>query len=1042
MRIGVDLRRDPLNHDALPPVGGMGFDYRTEPKPHARTFEFTLYLFCVILPLSLAITLAARLVSGSLASGFALAVLTALSMGFAIYTFFADDWRLAARDPIRTLLLPMASGPAIWLMAYLASWTNLPVTAATLPLALGLGLTAFLADRFASHFVSWSLAAPRLNAQSRRQWKRLWNSRFDRQLPDPPHDLSASRLSLWHQAVAAVRAYRICMLVLAGAYLACILLAHVLSSGSLFLKMQVGSMCLLLLVFALIRVAKEVPLCPVPLIRQAIVNWFTYNAHDTRAPGVWVSPAGSFRSRVIVSVLALFLLVFSVAPMAMYFPVGLLATGPDVWTKAAYQADWLRRLSGLQDAILPPPISRETILRYLTPDQRYYFDQLASDRGRNEYLDQLADHYRTVGTDESQARSIRANVLRSLSRRPESWLLTALVGSFRGSGTCLFWLLVALVLSVLVPALLFLTILYCATGSALSAFHRIVNADAVDHRAERVTEWECYVSRLREADPVHEKFGSEFDPRDHLWLGTTVLNNYPVFLHRGILHDHAHILGDTGSGKTSLALAPLITQLIRTARPDPQRGHPGHSVVILDLKGEPSLFRGTRIEARAAGLPFKFFTNENGMPTHVFNPFLQKCISELSPNQQSEILLQALGLEHGEGYGASYFSRINRKTLSQTLTAYNSTTEPIVSFLGLNDVFADRLLFNVRDRQRDASEELISTIASLAGFDALNAAPQDVQKRLVPQTALDQAIDMGDVLERPQVTYFYLPAAIETASVREIAKLALYSLLTAAVRHERLHGKPSRVYLVIDEFQQVIAKNLELLLRQARSKGIAMILANQAITDLRTHDGDLAPTVQANTRFRQYFSAGDLTQQKLLVEASGEAMFDLDRSLEPEEPLDDDTATWPADPEGNPIPAGNLKVSSRFSRNDIIRMSDDKMQCLVQVQHGMGFTQFQGFSMLLRCGFHVSSKTFERRKALKWPRPADHTITAPCFPADHHHISGRKAPAGGPSVVIPNQNDDDAQLPTPPQIVLEAYERDAKRPRHPSSSTLPDNDDA
>lgn len=1033
MRIGVDLRRDPLNLDALPPVGGMGFDYRTELKPHARTFQFTLYLFFVILPLSLALTVVARLLSEYLASWFAFAVLTATSVGWSLYAFFATDWRLAARDPVRSLLLPMAIGPAGWLLAWLASWTEVPAMAATLPLALGLGLTAFLADRLATHFISWSLASPRLNAKNRRCWQHLWRHRFRRQLPVRPTDLARNRGPLWDRAVVAVQAYRRCMLVLGGGYLACIPLAYLLSIGSPLGKMEAGGICLLLLVLALFYFAAQVPFCPPAVLRQAVVNWFTYNAHETRAPGVWVSPAGGFRRRVVVSTLALFLLVFSVAPMGMYFPVVLIGGDAQGWTDAAYRTDWLRNwIPGLEDASLPPPIPRQTLRQYLTPDQKSYFDRLPSDGARNDYLDQLAYRYRVAGVDAVQAGSFRSRVLTCISRRPESWILVAVVGSVHGQATCLWSLLIAALLSMIMPALLFLTILHCATGNALSAFHRIASSDGVDHRPDRATEWECYVSRLAEADPVHERFGREYDPRSHLWLGATVLNNYPVFLHRAILHDHAHILGDSGTGKTSLALAPLIAQLIRTARPDPQRGQAGHSIVILDLKGEPPLFRGTRIEARAAGLPFKHFTNENGRPTHVFNPFLQPCFRELSPNQQAEILLQALGLEHGEGYGHSYFSRVNRAILSKTLIDYSRTAEPINSFKALQEVFENKLLFNVRDRQRDAAEELIATAGSLAGFDALTAAPQDVRMKLIPQAVLDQAIDMGDVLERPQVTYFYLPAAIETASVREIAKLALYSLLTAAVRHERIHGKPARVYLVIDEFQQIIAKNLELLLRQARSKGIAMILANQAITDLQTNDGDLAPTVQANTRFRQYFSAGDLTQQRLLMEASGEAMFDLDRSFEPEEPLADDTAEWPRDGDGNLIRPGNVKISTRLSRNDVIRMSDDKTQCLIQVQHGMGFAQFQGFPVLLRCGYHVSQATFERHKALKWPGPAQHTITTPKFPADRRHISDKAPPVELKDLLIRDDKDDDARPLTEPEILTHVYDRPVP-PKPPKS---------
>ena len=45
---------------------------------------------------------------------------------------------------------------------------------------------------------------------------------------------------------------------------------------------------------------------------------------------------------------------------------------------------------------------------------------------------------------------------------------------------------------------------------------------------------------------------------------------------------------------------------------------------------------------------------------------------------------------------------------------------------------------------------------------------------------LASAIDMPDVFRTPQVLYFHLASAIGMASTAEIARLALYSLLTAA----------------------------------------------------------------------------------------------------------------------------------------------------------------------------------------------------------------------------------------------------------------------
>ncbi len=93
----------------------------------------------------------------------------------------------------------------------------------------------------------------------------------------------------------------------------------------------------------------------------------------------------------------------------------------------------------------------------------------------------------------------------------------------------------------------------------------------------------------------------------------------PYYINRDSLLEHALVRGGSGAGKTALILAPLTEQLIRQAgRKDDS------SVLILDLKGDPALFHGTRLAAQAAGLPFRWFTLESGRSSFAMNPFLQK----------------------------------------------------------------------------------------------------------------------------------------------------------------------------------------------------------------------------------------------------------------------------------------------------------------------------------------------------------------------------------------------------------------------------------
>lgn len=129
---------------------------------------------------------------------------------------------------------------------------------------------------------------------------------------------------------------------------------------------------------------------------------------------------------------------------------------------------------------------------------------------------------------------------------------------------------------------------------------------------------------------------------------------------------------------------------------------------------------------------------------------------------------------------------------------------------------------------------------------------------------------MPELIEHRQVAYFWLPAALESISVREIGKLALFCLLTAAIDRQRTTGQRRQVYLVIDEFQRLAGENFKVILEQARSFGLSTILANQTQSDLKTHDIDLTPTVRTNTRTKLYFAVTDPDEVRTLSNASGD----------------------------------------------------------------------------------------------------------------------------------------------------------------------------
>src|SRR5271170_7677759 len=138
-----------------------------------------------------------------------------------------------------------------------------------------------------------------------------------------------------------------------------------------------------------------------------------------------------------------------------------------------------------------------------------------------------------------------------------------------------------------------------------------------------------------------------------LWRDTE-LNT--LLIHEGILSEHCYIVGPSGAGKTSLGIIPILTQRIRgSLTEDDQRSAPS-PVVILDLKGDPALFHSVKIEAERRGQDFMFFTTEKNAPTYRFNPFQGFDRGSRTVAQFCQLLMDALSLNHGKGYGRSYYT--------------------------------------------------------------------------------------------------------------------------------------------------------------------------------------------------------------------------------------------------------------------------------------------------------------------------------------------------------------------------------------------------
>jgi hypothetical protein len=462
--------------------------------------------------------------------------------------------------------------------------------------------------------------------------------------------------------------------------------------------------------------------------------------------------------------------------------------------------------------------------------------------------------------------------------------------------------------------------------------------------------WQRHVDRLSNSEHVAIDVitGASIRESEHLFLGIEPWQNFPVLLHRPALYEHAYIIGRTGAGKTSMGLMQILIQCVRGHFvPDKNEWSEKTPVIIIDLKGDEVLFQTAKSEAEERGQKFRFFTLEPGKATFHFNPFSGFGLANRTIPQLVHLVLDALSLYHGAGYGKGYYSQRSRFFLSKALESAGAVNSFPELYKKLQDLYG-----NEKQDFRDAFE-LLSVIESLTHYEQL------VTTQSQDEDSEADIIRMDRVLEDREVVYFWLPSVKESAAVSEVGKLVLFNLQTAAQDRQDKRNERRQAFLVIDECQKLAGENFQQILQQARSAGVAAVLANQSLSDLKTEDWDLRPAIRTNTRVKMFFSINEPEDLQAIVDFCGEEIQVYG--------ADDSEAIRP-----------------RLSAKELLALSDHPKRLLLHVSSGSGYTQFGGLPIPVETDWPISKSIADERASLPWPSspmPIKAAVKSPKPPA-------------------------------------------------------------
>jgi len=526
-----------------------------------------------------------------------------------------------------------------------------------------------------------------------------------------------------------------------------------------------------------------------------------------------------------------------------------------------------------------------------------------------------------------------------------------------------------------------------AYAPALWSLDRLKGRLLAKATTENRTPWECVVDRVR-LSPLEwrDSEGRLIRERDHLFIGFSQAGGAPILLHRAALEEHAYISGRSGAGKTSRALMPLLIQLIR-GRAAEEDTPP---ILVLDLKGDLALFNTAREEAqkkRADGSDakeFRFFTLDSARPAHRFNPLETFCSRPRQSLELANQLLEALSLDYGDQYGRSFYAGGSREMLEVALREDESRRG-----------FAE-LYEKVAEDKASKKFEIRAKLHALSGYEQLRSSES------VP------AINMHEVLERRELVYFFLDSASGAIGAREVARLALFALLDAAIQRQK-EGKPARrAYVVIDEFQVVATVNIQQVVQQARSHGISLILANQSPQDLLVEGTNLLSVVQTNTRFKQYFSVNEAEALREMSAMSGEkvvhfASHGTSEGFTPTGGTSSTTTNW------KPM------VRPTLEPNEILEASAAEAGAIVHLATSYGMSNFGGVFTPILAPHCLPPEVYRERARTPVlplvPSPMPATERAPQKPSERQRTLFPEPPA---AIEKPRSAEREAPQPAKP----------------------------
>jgi len=309
-----------------------------------------------------------------------------------------------------------------------------------------------------------------------------------------------------------------------------------------------------------------------------------------------------------------------------------------------------------------------------------------------------------------------------------------------------------------------------------------------------------------------------------------------ITVDENMLTHHLHVLGPTGSGKTSLVILPLAKQAIDK----------GRGACFIDFKGDEVFKKYVQEEAKEKGKKFYYFSIDPNEPSIGYNP-----LSSGDIHSKVDRIMAALELiYHGP---AGFYSNVQAMAFVELLKEMTHDKKDI-NFSSVKDMLEDPHFLRRIEVSPQEVKGLLAAVSWISGLKLIN----------------NNELDLSEVIKDGDIVFFALKSQVNTRLAEAIGRMLIIDLKSQAVSRK----ETDRPYFVfIDEFQSLACSHFVDVISKVRSANFCLVLSNQSRGNLSSVSQAFENAIFTNTATKVIFMQEDPLDARFWSDKTGETTY-------------------------------------------------------------------------------------------------------------------------------------------------------------------------